>query len=51
MIVGVNKYPLDEHSPIDTLEVDNHKVREGQIARLAEVRAGARRRAALPGGA
>src|SRR5687768_13314547 len=38
-VIGVNKYPLDEHSRIDTLEVDNHKVREGQIARLAEVRA------------
>jgi methylmalonyl-CoA mutase len=40
VIVGVNKYPLDVHSPIDTLEVDNHKVREGQTARLAKVRAG-----------
>ena len=40
VIVGVNKYPLDVHSPIDTLEVDNHKVRDGQAARLAKVRAG-----------
>src|SRR5690606_35541480 len=39
-VIGVNRYPLDEHAPIDTLEVDNHKVREGQIARLAAVRAG-----------
>jgi len=39
VIVGVNKYPLDVHSPIDTLEVDNHKVREGQVARIAKVRA------------
>ena len=39
VIVGVNKYPAP-HSPIDTLEVDNHAVREGQIARLAAVRAG-----------
>ena len=38
-VIGVNKYPLDEHAPIDTLEVDNHKVREGQIARIARVRA------------
>jgi methylmalonyl-CoA mutase len=38
VIVGVNKYPLDVHSPIDTLEVDNHKVREGQVARIAKVR-------------
>jgi len=40
VIVGVNKYPADVHSPIDTLEVDNHRVREGQVARLAKVRAG-----------
>ena len=40
VIVGVNKYPLDVHSKIDTLEVDNHRVREGQVARLAKVRAG-----------
>jgi methylmalonyl-CoA mutase len=39
-IIGVNKYPLDVHAPIDTLEVDNHRVREGQIARLQQVRAG-----------
>jgi methylmalonyl-CoA mutase len=39
VIVGVNQYPLDVHSPIDTLEVDNHKVREGQAARIARVRA------------
>jgi len=38
VIVGVNKYPLDVHSPIDTLEVDNHKVRDGQAARIAKVR-------------
>src|SRR5690606_34872374 len=50
VVIGVNKYPLDEHAPIDTLEVDNHKVREGQIARIAAVRAErdeARCRAAL----
>jgi methylmalonyl-CoA mutase len=35
----VNKFPAP-HSPIDTLEVDNHAVREGQVARLAKVRAG-----------
>ncbi|OYX09040.1 MAG: methylmalonyl-CoA mutase [Sphingomonadales bacterium 32-68-7] len=39
VIVGVNKYPVDSHSPIETLEVDNHKVREGQIARIAAVKA------------
>jgi methylmalonyl-CoA mutase len=40
VVIGVNKYPLDEHSPIDTLDIDNHKVREGQIARIAKARAG-----------
>ncbi len=39
VVIGVNKYPAGEHAPIDTLEVDNHKVREGQIARIAAVRA------------
>jgi methylmalonyl-CoA mutase len=40
VVIGVNKYPVSEHAPIDTLEVDNHKVREGQMARIAAVRAG-----------
>ncbi len=40
VVVGVNKYPLDQHSPIEVLEVDNHRVREGQIARIARVREG-----------
>jgi len=39
VIVGVNKYRLDKHDPVDILEVDNVKVREGQIVRLAKVRA------------
>ena len=39
-IVGVNKYRLDKEAPIETLEVDNTKVREAQIARLAKLRAG-----------
>jgi len=39
VVIGVNKYAADEHSPIDTLDIDNHKVREGQIARLDQVRA------------
>ena len=38
-IVGVNKYRVDEHSPVDTLDIDNHEVRRGQIARLEAVRA------------
>ncbi|MEP3051361.1 MAG: methylmalonyl-CoA mutase [Erythrobacter sp.] len=40
VIVGVNKYQLAEEQQIETLEVDNQKVRTGQIARLAQVRAG-----------
>ena len=39
-IVGVNKYRLDQEDPIDILEVDNTAVRQAQIARLAELRAG-----------
>jgi methylmalonyl-CoA mutase len=39
VIVGVNRYRLPEESHLDTLEVDNHAVREAQIARLAQVRA------------
>ena len=50
VIVGVNKYRLGKHDPVDILEVDNVKVREGQIARLGRIRAsrdGARVQAAL----
>ncbi|WP_420643383.1 methylmalonyl-CoA mutase [Candidatus Leptofilum sp.] len=39
-IVGVNKYRLDHEDPIDILEVDNTAVRQAQITRLAELRAG-----------
>ncbi|MDR2556638.1 MAG: methylmalonyl-CoA mutase [Bacteroidales bacterium] len=38
-IVGVNKYRLEKEDPIETLEVDNTKVREAQIKRLAKLRA------------
>jgi len=40
VIVGVNKYRKDSEDPMETLEVDNQKVRSGQIARLAKVREG-----------
>jgi methylmalonyl-CoA mutase len=40
VIVGVNKYRRESEDQLDTLEVDNHAVREGQIARLKAVRAG-----------
>jgi methylmalonyl-CoA mutase len=39
-IVGVNKYRLDKAEPIDILEVDNTAVRESQIERLRQLRAG-----------
>jgi len=39
VIVGVNKYTLKDEPPVEAREVDNVKVREGQIARLARVRA------------
>jgi methylmalonyl-CoA mutase len=39
VIVGVNRYRLPEEAELDILEVDNAKVRAGQIERLAEVRA------------
>jgi len=38
IIVGVNKYQLDEEPPIDILEIDNTAVREGQIQRLNRIR-------------
>ncbi|WP_427967781.1 methylmalonyl-CoA mutase, partial [Altererythrobacter sp.] len=38
VIVGVNKYRLAQEEHLDTLEVDNHAVRQGQIARLQRVR-------------
>jgi methylmalonyl-CoA mutase len=39
VIVGVNKYKLASEDMIDTREVDNHAVRDNQIARLKAVRA------------
>ena len=39
VIVGVNKYKLAEAELLDTLEIDNDAVRQGQIARLANTRA------------
>ena len=39
VIVGVNKYRLGTEEHLDTLEVDNDMVRQGQIARLTEMRA------------
>ena len=39
VVVGVNKYKLENEDDIDILEVDNAKVREAQIARLKQIRA------------
>jgi len=39
VIVGVNKYRLEKEEPIDFLAIDNHAVREAQIARLERIRA------------
>ena len=40
VIVGVNKYRRDTEDPIEILEIDNAKVRDGQVARLDRIRAG-----------
>ena len=50
VIVGVNKYKLATQDKVDILEVDNVKVRDGQIARLKQIKAtrdGAKVQAAL----
>jgi methylmalonyl-CoA mutase len=39
VIVGVNKYRLASEDLLETLEVDNAKVREGQIARINKMKA------------
>ncbi|HEY6354121.1 MAG TPA: methylmalonyl-CoA mutase, partial [Burkholderiaceae bacterium] len=39
VIVGVNKFKSDRNDVVDILEVDNHKVREQQVARLKAIRA------------
>ena len=39
VIVGVNKYKLAKEEHLDTLSIDNHAVRDGQIARLKVTRA------------
>jgi methylmalonyl-CoA mutase len=39
VIVGVNRYRPVEEVPVAVRDIDNHAVREAQIARLAQVRA------------
>jgi methylmalonyl-CoA mutase len=38
-IVGVNRYRLAEEAHLDILQIDNDKVRAGQVARIARVKA------------
>jgi len=38
IIVGVNKYRLEKEDPLHILDVDNQKVRSGQIARLERIK-------------
>ncbi len=38
VIVGVNKYRLASEEHLETLNIDNHAVRDGQIARLKKMR-------------
>ena len=50
VIVGVNKYRRDEQDAIEVRDIDNHAVRDGQVARLQALRAardGAKVQAAL----
>ena len=46
VIVGVNKYTLDQEDEVEILEIDNNAVRDSQISRLAEIR-GSRDEAAV----
>ena len=39
VIVGVNKFQIDEQDAVDILEIDNDQVRDAQLARLDDVRA------------
>lgn len=38
VIVGVNKYRLAKEDPIEILDIDNHAVRDNQVARLKHLR-------------
>jgi methylmalonyl-CoA mutase len=38
VIVGVNKYVLDEEEDVEILQIDNDAVRDSQLARLAAIR-------------
>ena len=38
IIVGVNKYRLEKEDPLQILDVDNQKVRKGQMERLEQIK-------------
>ncbi|MEO0637358.1 MAG: methylmalonyl-CoA mutase [Pseudomonadota bacterium] len=38
VIVGVNRYVVEDEPPVDVLQIDNEKVRAAQVARLENVR-------------
>jgi methylmalonyl-CoA mutase len=38
VVVGVNRYRLEDEGQLDILQIDNDKVRSGQVARLEKVR-------------
>ncbi len=38
VIVGVNKYRLEQEDPVDILDIDNEAVRQSQLTRLASIR-------------
>ena len=40
VIVGVNKYAVDEDADLDVRDIDNTAVRKAQVARLEKIRAG-----------
>ncbi|MCY7352430.1 MAG: methylmalonyl-CoA mutase [Cytophagaceae bacterium] len=39
IIVGINKFRVDEESDLDILQIDNQAVRESQVARLQQIKA------------
>ncbi|MEK9994956.1 MAG: methylmalonyl-CoA mutase [Halieaceae bacterium] len=38
VIVGVNKFQIDQQDEVDILEIDNEQVRDAQLARVATIR-------------
>jgi methylmalonyl-CoA mutase len=38
VVVGVNRYRLEDEAPVDILQIDNDRVRTGQVARLHKTR-------------